>query len=375
MTGILRPMAVLVSCSGVALAQSTSFTYQGELKQNASLASGTYDMGFRLFDGAAEIGYNCIDNVLVTDGKFVVRLDYANLISTSSQTTLQIQVRADTSTPCTDPAGYTVLTPRQIITPTPLAIHSFTCANASVAQHSFTSSLAAAANSLQPQDGSPINAVFVDSVGNIGVGTTTPTHTVHIASAQPTLAIQDTDSNGAALGQQVGYVSYRDSGNVERAWIGYGSAGDADFSIVNARPSGDIVLNPFSGNVGIGTAVPAARLDVRGDIRLGSGGESFAIKSPANDRILRGFVNANGTINASQSSAGFTITKTATGVYSINFNQPFASPPTLVVGAAAQCCKPRNNAVGATSAVVHVNSADSPFANVDSPFTFIIMGQ
>jgi hypothetical protein len=95
--------------------------------------------------------------------------------------------------------------------------------------------------------------------GKVGIGTMAPTHTVHIAKPEPTLALQDTDSTT----QQVGYVSYRDSGNIERAWVGYGSTGDPNFSIVNTRQGGDIVLSPFAGDVtvptgtvSIGTSTP-----------------------------------------------------------------------------------------------------------------------
>jgi hypothetical protein len=93
---------------------------------------------------------------------------------------------------------------------------------------------------------------------SVGIGTTAPTHTVHIASPTPTLALQDTDSTT----QQVGYISFRDSANSERAWVGYGTPGSPDFSIVNARSGGNIVLSPFSGGVGIGTSTPSRRLTV-----------------------------------------------------------------------------------------------------------------
>jgi hypothetical protein len=89
-----------------------------------------------------------------------------------------------------------------------------------------------------------INKDFViNTTGRVGLGTTTPTHTLHIASPAPTLALQDSDS----VTEQVGYVSFRDSGNTERAWIGYGTAGSPHFSMVNARDLGDIVLTPGAG--------------------------------------------------------------------------------------------------------------------------------
>lgn len=344
-----------------ARAQSTAFTYQGKLTSNAQPAEGNHDFRFRLYDaatGGTQIGTTqCTDNLSVTGGVFTATIDFGQQYITTGQRFLEIEVRADTGLNCSNLAGFVTLVPRQAVTPAPSATHAMT------------------AFALAAADGSPSNAVVVDSVGKLGVGTATPTHIVHIANIEPTIALQDTYASGGAGGQQVGYISYRDNTNTLRGWEGFGTVGDPDFSIVNARPSGDIVFNPFSGNVGVGTASPTAKLEVHGSVKLGNAGEFFAIKSPMNDRILRGFINANGTINTAQSSTGFTITHTLTGVYTINFNQPFTSPPTLVVGAAAPCCKPQHNGVSATSAFVHVNSVDSPFVNVDSPFTFIIIGQ
>ena len=41
-----------------------------------------------------------------------------------------------------------------------------------------------------------------------------------MANSGPVLTLRDTDSTGAA---QIGYISFQDSGNAERAWFGYGS--------------------------------------------------------------------------------------------------------------------------------------------------------
>ena len=53
-----------------------------------------------------------------------------------------------------------------------------------------------------------------------------------IANTNPVLVLQDTDSTGAA---QLGVVSFRDNGGVERAWIGYGSSGTTDLNISNSQ--------------------------------------------------------------------------------------------------------------------------------------------
>jgi len=80
------------------------------------------------------------------------------------------------------------------------------------------------------------------------------------------------------------------------------------------------------GNVGIGTANPTTRLDVRGDIRLGPSGQFFALGGVENLRILRGRIAGNGTIIT---GSGFTVSKTGTGAYTVTFSTAFASEPTI----------------------------------------------
>src|SRR5205085_7644130 len=57
----------------------TAFTYQAQLKSNASPASGAFDFRFLLFDaptGGAQIGPAlCMDNSSVSNGLFTVSLD------------------------------------------------------------------------------------------------------------------------------------------------------------------------------------------------------------------------------------------------------------------------------------------------------------
>ncbi|MGE0480367.1 MAG: hypothetical protein AB7Q17_07840 [Phycisphaerae bacterium] len=220
------------------------------MEDGGAAADGLFDLRCRLFDSAAggvQVGPTmCVDNVDINNGLFTVQLDVGQPCVTTAQRHIEIELRCDSGLNCSNASGFTLLAPRQLLTATPLANH------------------AKSAFALDAADGSPANAVFVDNSGNVGIGTSAPTHSVHIASPAPTLAIQDTDSTT----QQVGYLSYRDSGNVERGWIGYGSAGDPDLSILNARANGDIVLNTLGeGRVGIGTAAPTAELHVVGSSR------------------------------------------------------------------------------------------------------------
>lgn len=365
----LTILAAIVLFAFHASGQSTQFTYQGDLKSNGTAASGLHDFRFRLFDaasGGAAIGNQlCVDNVTVTDGKFTTTIDFGSAFATTAGRFLEIEVRRDTGLGCGNASGFVTLTPRQPITPAPRA------------------TAASVANALGSPNGTTPNAVIVDNNANIGIGTSTPGHSVTIAKPAPTLALQDSDSTGATGGQQVGYLSYRDSANVERGWVGYGTAGSPVFSVVNARQSGHIALLTFNGgNVGIGTTAPAATLDVRGDIRLGSSGQLEAVAGEERLRTIRGSVNWNGAILRGR---GFTSTRVNEGDYLITFTTPFSDVPTVTANVddvtdsitlfhyyVAGVFATTTNSVRIR--VRGHSSSTFPNGRIDQPFHFIVVG-
>ncbi|TPW13602.1 MAG: hypothetical protein FD129_1241 [bacterium] len=312
-------------------AQGTTFTYQGQLNVAGSPANGLHDLVFRLYDaalGGAQVGSTiCVDDVTLVDGVFTVQLDFGQQFATTAQRHLEIEVRADTGLGCGDGTGFTVLAPRQQLTAAPMASH------------------ANAAFSLDAADGSPASAVFVDNDGKVGVGTTAPATQVHVKGAVPIMILQDT----ASPSNQAGYVTFWNNASVETAWLGYGTIGSPQLSLVNARTGGDLRLYTGSGGdinftpgsggdinlvpaaggrVGVGTYTPAATLDVRGDIRLGPTGQYFAPSSEENLRIVRGRVSSLGSIVA---GAGFTVSRTSAGVFFIDFVPDFPSVPAVTV--------------------------------------------
>lgn len=277
-----RPIFVLGSLclSAAAMAQSTAFSYQGQLQDGGVPANGLHDFRFRLFDaasGGTQVGTTqCADNLLVTGGVVTATIDFGNQFITPAQRFMEVEVRRDTGLDCANTAGFTTLTTRQLISATPLATH------------------AKSAFSLDAANGSIANAVFVDNTGRVGIGTTAPTHRVHVAAASPTLALQDLNP----ASQQTGYVSFRDAANAERAWVGYGTIGSTEFTVINARPSADLALWTTRDMRFITNATERMRINAAGGVTIGApnrtsfltlhGGAGISGSVSANDIIVGG---------------------------------------------------------------------------------------
>jgi hypothetical protein len=105
------------------------FTYQGRLSDTNGPVNGTNDFQFALYDAAAgglQLGSAVnADNVPVGNGLFTVNLDFGPDPFTGAARWLRIGVR-----PGGGAGAYTLLTPRQRLTPVPYAIWA---ANASAA--------------------------------------------------------------------------------------------------------------------------------------------------------------------------------------------------------------------------------------------------
>lgn len=102
----------------------TNFTYQGRLTTGGVPTSGVFDLRFRLMDapmGGATVGtVQCHNNVSVTNGLFTLDLDFGAQFA-GERRFLEIEVRADAGLACNNAAGFTVLGPRQEVSPAPNA--------------------------------------------------------------------------------------------------------------------------------------------------------------------------------------------------------------------------------------------------------------
>jgi len=106
--------------SAPAAAVGTGFTYQGRLTAGGNPANGQYDFRFTLFDaltGGNQIGNQLsLANQTVSGGLFTVSLDFGASAFQGDARYLQIEVRQ------TGGGTYTLLTPRQPLTPAPYAL-------------------------------------------------------------------------------------------------------------------------------------------------------------------------------------------------------------------------------------------------------------
>ena len=129
----------------------------------------------------------------------------------------------------------------------------------------------------------------LDNYGRLGVGHTSPVAKMAIlgssnstvTEANSNLCVEGSGGNGMLFGtlNTTGFKSYIQSGFVS-------NLGTATY---------DLLLNPEGGNVGVGTTAPAAKLDVRGDVRIeatsgfafmemgGPSGAFIDLKSPFSD--------------------------------------------------------------------------------------------
>jgi hypothetical protein len=217
----------------------SDFTYQGRLNSAGAALDGTADFQFRLFDanaGGAQIGPTVPRNALtIADGLFTASLDFGPDAFDGNARWLQIAVRS--------PAGsgtFTTLTPRQALNAAPYALKV-----PGIDGHS----LAAA-------DGSPVDAVFVNDAGRVGVGTVTPQSQLHV--------VQNWDGENGALRLGGDRPTLRlDGGAIagNQTWLMHvGSDGPGALQFFR-RPTGSTTwLNMLniqpSGNVGIGSLTP-----------------------------------------------------------------------------------------------------------------------
>jgi len=235
---------------------STAFTYQGRLLDDNRPADGLYDFQFRLYDDpnviiGIQIGETLELNELdVIDGYFTVELDFGIGVFDGNARWLEIGVRRGE---LNDPNEYTVLLPRQELTPVPYALYSETAGRIY-------------ANSPDNDWIISENNMYSAVSGNVGIGTTSPGAKLQINSTSDfILRLQK-----SSLGENITMIDLRNALGDSKMNINL-TADDIPvfYSRAGAGWALSIALN--NGNVGIGTTSPTARLEVNGQLKINGG--------------------------------------------------------------------------------------------------------
>lgn len=256
-------IVALACLTSFAHAQSTAFTYQGNLNSAGSPANGVHDLRFKLFGAAsdgAQVGSTvCVNNVQIVNGQFSATIDFGPQFANTSARHLEVDVRADSGLDCANTTGYTTLSPRQAITSVPRA----TAANT--------------AFSLSSPDGTPQSSLLVDNDGRVGIGIAAPAAPLHVSA--PNIGLTPGEGlrvQGFSSGvSNMAYVSFVNSAGAPIGYVGDGSTGDnttfvgsyvGDICLVNTTER--VLTATQAGRVGIGTTTPTAKLEVNGDIKV-----------------------------------------------------------------------------------------------------------
>jgi microcystin-dependent protein len=224
--GLLAYSAQLASAGPM----GTAFTYQGHLYDANYAANGQYDFAFKLYDAnvaGSKVGTDVnVADVDVIDAYFTVELDFGSSVFDGNAVWLEIGVRPGEMN---DPNGYTTLSPRQEVTPTPYALQT--------------------------------RGIFVDDAGNVGVGTSSPEKRLDIASESYT-------NLGIGLNiKSPGGTSW-DIDNDEGVFkiVEHASCGPEFLNNTRIAVVGNCIGSPYGGNVGIGTTNPLEKLHIDGNL-------------------------------------------------------------------------------------------------------------
>ena len=255
---------ILFVGNSLMFAQTTAFSYQGKLADAGNPANGNYQLEFKLFDalsGGNQIGESVSDvAVTVTNGVFDTALDFGAGAFTGADRFLEIAVRRNAG------ESYVVLTPREQIRSTPLAIRSKSAETADDAAQlggmaaSEYPTTASISNAFINNENAPLNKLggaqtaSFNITGNGTLGGTIQANEVVAQTGTGFYGLTQTDG-ATTISTYIGSSSSGASG----AWIGTRSNSPLFFFTNNGQPT----VTLTGGNVGINTTTPQSRLAIR----------------------------------------------------------------------------------------------------------------
>jgi hypothetical protein len=292
-TALLTLAALLLACSGFAAPAPSTIAFTGLLTgEDGAPLNGPQPVQLALYasvSGGTPL-WSESKTVEATRGIFSTALgdtvSFPPGVDFSEALFVGVTVGSDSGAP--------ELTPRLALQSVPYALFAQAVADGSIT----SAKLANDPGSLTKVSG---GAMFAAG-GNVGIGTSTPGAPLEVRGGAGLTGLQILP--GTLFGAAKSDAATLDIPGVN------GSLGVWDNFAV-------------SGNAGIGTSDPGAKLDVRGDIRLGATGQYFAPGGDQNLQIQYGTVNADGSAAPGSSiHAG----RFGTGKYSVLF-PGWGTPP------------------------------------------------
>jgi len=322
-------LVLLAFTCAPALAASTVFTYQGRLTDAGAPANANYDLQFTLWDAAsggtqqpqpAPITQT-VPNVTATDGVFTVQLDFTVNAFPGSDRFLEIGVR---------PAGsgsFTILGQRQQIHASPYAIRTISAGTAdalsgacvgcvldaqinSLSGSKVTGAIPVA--SVPAQSGNYIqNTSSLQAAANFNVGGSGTTGSLTVNGSETfggvgAPAVAPAGQGRVYFDSASGKLKVSESSAAYVNLVGAsGVSGSGTASSIQLWSAGTTlgssIISQSANNIGIGTATPAGKLDVRGNLVLDSGADPILYTGTANSELNRYLSLINSPLSPSAS--------------------------------------------------------------------------
>ncbi len=310
--------ALLVIAVPLAARVGTNFTYQGEVREAGTVYNGNADLRFTLYTdigGPITVGAVAFrSDVPCSEGRFTVDLDFLAVVPAGSH----IEVAVRTPHDPTDSAPYTVLAPRQPVTPAPRAGDAATLGGLDSAHFKDAGNLV---SGTLPEPRLPATVArlnmanafgnFTNSfAGRVGIGTASPPNALTVLASG--YGIEHTDGTRRL-------ATYVDG---SAGWLGTITAHPLQFFTSNG---GATLTVATTGRVGILNPAPNFTLDVAGSGNFGG---------PLTALSLAGSGAGLTALNASSLASGTVAdARLSSNVALLNTPQTFSAIPAFNGGA------------------------------------------
>jgi len=142
----------------------------------------------------------------------------------------------------------------------------------------------------QIEAATPSNTLFLDSSGNVGIGTSSPDHDLHIESTDPTLILAQSGSLNNANSGRILFAESPSYTTVDAHFeIKYDGLENHLYFGSPLDQTTDLFVVGRDGNVGIGTDEPSSGMQIKGD------GKSLKVSSADYDIGFLGALGSGGT--------------------------------------------------------------------------------